>query len=232
MTAGQEIISALVAGGMDAIDAAALLARAGVEMVAPMSSKSVGALRQQRYRERNKSVTKRNDSITSVTRNEASQNVTERNESVTALRPDENAHISYLPSKEDNLSEKKESKEVRKKDRAAKKRNAPLRDDWAPSVHAYKVAEEHGVSLQIVEQIFRDYLKSSGKLYADYDAAFYNFLRNQRRFNGNVNHAKAENPRSGSIIAALDRALERSIAEDADLAAPANNLLSFSGRSV
>lgn len=224
---------------MSAAEAAGLVARAAVEMTGALTKKSAGAARQQRYRERHKasqsvtpeqkpSVTERNESVTRDADEKASQTVTNRNGSVTSLRPDQNAHISYLPTKEDSLSEKKESK----KERAPKKRNAPLPADWVPALHAYEVAEENGVNVQVVEQIFRDYLKSSGKLYADYDAAFYNFLRNQRRFNNGNGHAKAENPRSGSLIAVLDRALEQSIAEDAALAAPADIVLSLPRRSV
>lgn len=227
MNAVHSIIEALIAGGMNAADAAALVARAAVEMTAPAGAKSAAAARQQRYRDRKNSVTKRNESVTERNEDNRNETVTKRNEGVTPLRSAE-THISYLPSSSDNLTEKKESK----KERVFKKRNAPLPDDWTPSLRSYQIAEEHGANVQIVEQIFRDYLKSTGKLYADYDAAFHNFLRNQRRFSGNASHAKTENPRSGSLIAALDRALEQSVAQDAALAAPENTILSFPGRSV
>lgn len=220
----------MVAGGMDALDAAALVARAAVEMTAatPAAVKSIGALRQQRYRDRQKTVTRNVTSVTDHERNEASPNVTDRNENVTLLRSDETT-ISYFPSKEEIPEKKKESK----KERATRKRNAPLREDWAPSMKAFQIAEEHGVNVQVVEQIFRDYLKSSGKLYADYDAAFYNFLRNQRRFNGTANHGKAENPRSGSLIAAIDRELAKvEREENAAVAAPEDTVLRFPGRPV
>lgn len=117
-----------------------------------------------------------------------------------------------------------------KKERRAreKKRLGPLPESWQPPDIAYALASECGTTVPYVEAIFRDYLKSSGKLYADHDAAFCNFVRNQRKFNGQ-NHGKtSDNPKSGSLIAALDRALERSIAEDAALAAPAHPLLGFS----
>lgn len=230
MSAVKEIINALLAGGMDAIGAAALVARAAVEMTAaqPVMTKSVGAMRQQRFRDRHKSVTRDVTSVTEIERNEASPIVTKRNENVTPLRPDETA-ISYFPSKEKISVEKKESK----KERATKKRNAPLREDWLPSMKAYQIAEDHGVNVQVVEQIFRDYLKSSGKLYADYDAAFYNFLRNQRRFNGTGQNAKTENPRSGSLIAAIDRELAKvEREENAAIAAPEDTVLRFPGRPI
>lgn len=107
-----------------------------------------------------------------------------------------------LPS----LSSEETLKEVSKEPiraRASKTRAIPA--DWTPSEHSYAVAEQHGVQVQIVEQIFRDYLKSSGKLYADYDAAFYNFLRNQRRFNGSANGT----PQNKSVSAVAKRWAEQ-----------------------
>lgn len=215
---------------MNAAEAAGLVARAAVEMTGALTKKSSGALRQQRYRERNKAsqgdarsegegVTKRNESVTRDAQAEASQTVTDRNESVTSLRSDETPISFLLPTSEKILSEKKESK----KERAPKKRNAPLPDDWTPTVHAYQVAEENGVNVQIVEQIFRDYLKSSGKLYADYDAAFYNFLRNQRKFGGN--NGTSQNRSGGSLTASLRRDLaELEQSEGTDFALPNGSL--------
>ena len=226
MSAAHEIISALVTSGMDPVEAAALLSRAAVEMTVSTGGKSSGAIRQQRYRERNKGVTKRNETVTQHNELDRNETITNRNESVTSLHQQE-THISYLPSSI-NISEKKESK----KDRVSKKHNAPLPGDWAPSLRSYQVAEDHGVDVQAVEQIFRDYLKSSGKLYADYDAAFYNFLRNQRRFNGN-SHAKTQNPRSGSLIAAIDRELAKvQCEENADFAASENTIQLLPNRAI
>ena len=108
-------------------------------------------------------------------------------------------------------------------------RNEPLPEKWVPSEHAYRVAEENGVNVQIVEQIFRDYLKSSGKLYADYDAAFYNFLRNQRRFSGNNTYGTAQAKSGGSITASLRRDLaDIEQSEGSDFALPAGRLLRLS----
>lgn len=200
MTAAHELITALIKGGMDAIEAASLVARAAIEMTSP--AKSAGAIRQKRYRER---VTNRNESVTERNAAEHNEIVTNRNETVTSLRPAK-SDISYLlPSSSKDLSEKIESKEESKKERVSKKRNAPLPADWQPSLRSYQVAEQHGVSLQIVEQIFRDYLKSSGKLYADYDAAFNNFLRNQRNFGNGKNGTVPS--KSGSLIDSINRDL-------------------------
>lgn len=146
------------------------------------------------------------------------------------------AHTPEAPislSSSNSLSERKESKEVRKKDIARKKSLRPLSDDWVPSLRSYQIAEEHGQNVQVVEQIFRDYLKSSGKLYADYDAAFNNFLRNQHRFSGSRPHEKPAPRSGGSLIAALDRKLEELAAENgADRALPKSDLLSLSDGSV
>jgi hypothetical protein len=144
----------------------------------------------------------------------------------TNVRPDANPPLTYLLStKEKNLSEKKESK----KERIPKKRDGPLPSDWAPTIRAHQIAEENSVNVQIVEQIFRDYLKSSGKLYADYDAAFYNFLRNQRRFNGNANHGTSQAKSGGSLTASIRRELaELEQSEGSDFALPAGRILRLS----
>jgi hypothetical protein len=201
LNAAQAIVTKLIAGGMDPVEAASLLAHAVIEMTVPAGGKSSAAIRQQRYRERNKSVTKRNESVTEHNGVERNETVTNRNETVTPLRPG-NSPISYLlPSSSNSLSEKKESK----KERQPRKRNAPLPDDWAPSLRAFQLAEQCGQNVQIVEGIFRDYLKSSGKLYADYDAAFNNFIRNQQRFNGKNGTATSK---SGSLVESINRELE------------------------
>jgi hypothetical protein len=203
------LVEELIAAGTPPALAASVVARAVLagKDAAPYRDdlpdvRSKAAIRQQRYRERNANVTKRNENVTqrNVTQNVTKRNesVTERNENVTPLRPD-NSCI-YLSSSSSNLEDKKE----RKKERVPRKRNAPLSDDWSPSLKAYQLAEQCGQNVQIVEQIFRDYLKSSGRLYADYDAAFNNFIRNQQRFNGNVKNGKV-----GTFDAAYERVLEK-----------------------
>jgi len=191
MEATRELITALVAGGMDAAEAAGLVARAAVEMTASVTRKSTGALRQQRYRERNKA----SRNVTGETQMEASPNVTKRNEGVTCDAGGEKPPL-ILPSSlslEGGLSRKKESK----KERVQKKRNAPLPENWQPPPRAFDVAAELGLTLPPIEARFRDYLKSSGRLYADHDAAFCNFIRMTPKFggsghgNGTSNHSGA-----------------------------------------
>lgn len=91
-----------------------------------------------------------------------------------------------------------------KKERRAreKKRLGPLPEGWQPPDIAYALASECGTTVPYVEAIFRDYLKSSGKLYADHDAAFCNFVRNQRKFNGQ--NGKDHGQAKRGIIQAAD----------------------------
>lgn len=85
-------------------------------------------------------------------------------------------------------SKKLPEEEVKKERRTReKKRLGPLPENWQPPDNAYVLATESATTVSTVEPIFRDYLKSSGKQYADYDAAFCNFVRNQNKFNGNRN---------------------------------------------
>jgi len=223
LNAAQAIVTKLIAGGMDPAEAASLLAHAVVEMTVPAGGKSSNAVRQQRYRDRNKSVTKRNESVTEQNEPERNETVTNRNETVTPLHPG-NSPISYLlTSSSNNLSEKKESK----KERQPRKRNAPLPENWTPPLRAFQLAEQCGQNVQIVEGIFRDYLKSSGKLYADYDAAFNNFIRNQQRFNGGTKNGTTQ---TSSLTASIRRELaELEQSESPDFALPTGSLLRISG---
>lgn len=178
MSACGELIDALTAGGMDAADAATLVARAMVEMAPPKDTRSSAAKRQAAYRERNKA-------SLNVTHNKASQVVTNHNERDVSLRSDEKPPLilTSLPSTEETLKGKKE-KIVVTRARPPKKQLGPLPDDWKPPDRAFALAKECGTEVSHVEPVFRDYLKSSGKLYADHDAAFCNFIRNQHKFSG------------------------------------------------
>lgn len=194
MSATRELIAALVAGGMDTADAAGLVARAAVEMTVVVNAKSTGAIRQQRYRERNKAsqsvtrvtdqnITERNETSPNVTAEnvpDASPSVTNRNEP-SQSNAAANPPLTYLlPIQETGLSEKQESK----KERYLKKRNGPLPENWTIPARAIELAATLGLEIEPIEGRFRDYLASSGKLYADYDAGFCNFVRNTPNFNG------------------------------------------------
>lgn len=117
---------------------------------------------------------------------------------------------SLLVSSEDS------SKEEGKKDTRAraKKRLGSLPENWQPPLIAGKIAAECGTTVQHVEAIFRDYLKSSGKLYADHDAAFCNFVRNQQKFNGAKPNGKTHDQHALGGFSGLAEQLRRKIAED------------------
>jgi hypothetical protein len=101
MSAAKQVISALVAGGMDAVEAAALVAMAAVEMTAGAAQKSSGAIRQQRYRDRNKT----SQSVTLLQPVERNETITKRNESVTS-----NATSLSKEEKKEVIKEKRESR--------------------------------------------------------------------------------------------------------------------------
>jgi hypothetical protein len=82
--------------------------------------------------------------------------------------------------------------EARKKDidieagkrKSRKAKTIPLPKGWRPNANAITLANSLNVDLAEVEARFRDYLASSGKEYADYDAALRTFIRNTPKFNG------------------------------------------------
>jgi hypothetical protein len=117
--------------------------------------------------------------------------------------------------------------------RAPKKRPQRLPDSWVPSDKAYQIAEQFGQNVQVVEQIFRDYVASSGKLYADHDAAFNNFIRNQSNFNRGGNNGKPQARSSGSLLDAIDRELAKTeLSEEFDTALSAHSILRIPERSI
>src|SRR6185369_5121360 len=87
---------------MDPVDAASLVAAAAMELSANSSQKTAAAIRQQRYRDRNK----RNESVTNRNGEDAVSSVTNRNETVTNRNGVTSPSISLETNKE-------------KKDRAA-----------------------------------------------------------------------------------------------------------------
>lgn len=101
--------------------------------------------------------------------------------------------LTSLSSKpERDLKEKKVSKRA-----APKNRHTIIPAEWHPPDRAHAVAAEIGLTVSDIEPRFRDYLASSGKLYADYDAAFCNFVRNTPKFSG-AGKSNGHAPRPGS----------------------------------
>jgi hypothetical protein len=198
VSAANELIAALVAGGMDPAQAAGLIARAAVEMLGVRNQKSAGASRQQRYRERNKaslSVTrdgdeKRNEtsqSVTSLRSDEASQTVTNRNESVTS-------DVASLS--------KEEKKEVIKKEKG-EARGSRLPDNWEPPKADLEAAIEILGTTRADDELakFRDHWKAQpgGKgVRADWPATWRNWYRRTREF-GNRNVQSVSNHRTDTV---------------------------------
>jgi len=192
VTATAKLIAALTAAGMDAAEAAGLVACAAVEMTGELTRKSSGAIRQKRYRERNKalrsngsesdkSVTNRNETVTRYGSEEASRTVTEHNESVTSDAP---------PL---SLSKKEEE---RKKERGA----TPLRDDWRPDSEQWKRACRavglEGAELEL--RTFANKAREKGATSKDWNATWDTWITRA------INWAAKNKPKANTV-SELDR---------------------------
>ena len=185
MSAVRELIAALVAGGMDAIDAAALVARAGSELVSP--KKTAGAERQQRYRDRNKA----SRNVTPLRCAEASRNVTKRNESVT--------------SDALSLSLTSSSEVIQKKEGKRESRASALPDGWRPPEQAWTAAIASLGSLLRAEQEltkFRNHALDKGRVSKRWGAAWANWVERAIVYAGGVGNAPHQ-PKLGSVSAAF-----------------------------
>lgn len=191
MTATAQLIATLVAGGMDAAEAAGLVARAAVEMTGALTKKSSAAVRQQRYRDRNKasrcdatecdvSVTNRNETVTRYADAEASRTVTNRNESVTR----DDTPLSSLENKD-------------------RKRGERLPESWMPSDADRDFARKLGWSeIQIDAEAanFRDYWiakPGSGGCKLDWPATWRKWIRSSKVKPAGAPTAIAAHPTSG-----------------------------------
>jgi len=88
------------------------------------------------------------------------------------------------------------------------KRRSILPEGWAPNDSHHAIAAEQGVDLQSEATKFRDHAEATGRLMADWDAAFRTWLRNARRFGGSVTgHAPPKTTRTDRIIDAGHEAL-------------------------
>jgi hypothetical protein len=109
-------------------------------------------------------------------------------------------------------TESKKLTEVESKKEGArtKKRLGPLPDGWRPNPDAHSLAAELGLELAPIEIRFRDYLKSTGKQYADYDAALRTFIRNTPKFSGgrhgNGNRDQSQTGHAAFLAAAARKA--------------------------
>jgi hypothetical protein len=85
-----------------------------------------------------------------------------------------------------------------------KKRVGPMPENWSPPQRAFNLAVSLGLRVEDIEPRYRDYLASSGKQYADYDAGFCNFIRNTPKFSGGKNGST-----TGNILPAFDSLIDR-----------------------
>jgi hypothetical protein len=138
--AAREIIAALVAGGMDVVDAAALVARSTVEMNV-IKPPSKAALRTQKWRATKASQT--------VTRDVTNESVTER-------------HIPSPVTIGDVASLSTENKiQENKKKEGERHRGCRLPENWDPSIADFEAAVAAIGYKTAVEQLarFRDHWK-------------------------------------------------------------------------
>lgn len=88
----------------------------------------------------------------------------------------------FGPQVDRKWTKEEELKKDKKKINTHKARVGPLPSDWKVPARAYEIATAMGVDADDLALGFRDYLASTGKQYADYDAAFCNWVRNSQRF--------------------------------------------------
>jgi hypothetical protein len=161
-----ELVSRLVAQGIDVEEASEIVALAVAAGAATSAyRKSAGAVRQKRYRESLKGVTKRNESVTPLRSDERNESVTNRNESVTR----------------DAASLSKSNKIERKRERGTQ-----LSDGWRPSDTAWRSAVdrvgEQRAEIELVK--FRNHAADKGRVSKNWDAAFRNWIDRAIEYGG------------------------------------------------
>jgi Ni/Co efflux regulator RcnB len=128
---------------------------------------------------------------------------------------------------------KKESKEEGKKERA---RGSRLPEDWRLDQVDFDYALSKDIPKTKIPSIaegFANHHWAKGTVFLNWRAAWRKWIGNEIKFNGNKNgKIQHDNPKAGSLIGALDRAIQQSIAEDAALAAPTDIILSLPSRSI
>lgn len=211
MSAAREIISALVAGGMDAVDAAALVAQAAIEMGAVTPRKSTGAIRQQRYRDRNKasqSVTRYGEKDVVTDQDEASQSVTKRNDVTERY----DASLS-IEKKDSNYLLEREGSSKPKASRVKPRSRLP--EDWSLGEADYEYAAKHGFDRQKASpmgETFKNHHHGKGTLMADWHAAWRTWVGNEIKYSRGRNGAGSNQNRT-------DTAAGRAAAREADILA-------------
>lgn len=175
MSAVADLMRELINRGMDAAEAAALVARAGAEMSTPTRSKAAARTARWRENKASQSVTERHAVTVPETKSEPSPTVTERHK---ASQRD-GAHIS--------------KKEI---DRATTSRASRLPEGWKPSDEDVAYALAKGMHLArvapVAEKFKNHWLSKSGKnaTAINWHLKWCTWVMNEIEWNG----AKANRP--------------------------------------
>lgn len=158
MSAARDLVAALVAGGMDPIEASTLLARAAVEMTAVVIRKSPGARRQEAWRDRNKA----SQSVSARRDDEPSQSVSNRLEA----------------SQRDAASLSKKERKEDKKEKRESARASQLPEGWLPDEHVWKAAVDRiGLDRCNAEFTkFKNHAADKGRVSKNWNAAWRNWV--------------------------------------------------------
>lgn len=170
MSATRELVDALIAGGMHAAEAAALLARAAVEM--SVSGPSKAALRTRKWRAGQASQTVTGDDSVTV-----DESVTERH------KPSQNV------TGDDASLSKKERIEERKEVRGPRiARASQLPADWHPGENAWQAAVARiGQPRAVAElQKFKNHAADKGRVSKSWDAAWRNWVDRALDYGGGM----------------------------------------------
>lgn len=165
MSAVAELTETLIAGGMTPAAAAALLARAAVEMNSTSISKA--ALRTRRWREKKASqgVTERHTVTPGSETGIASPTVTDRHK----------ASHGDVPSLSKSLN----------KERKRERRAEQLSDAWEPKPPDWDFAvSQLGDAATLELQKFKDHARTKGRVAKDWDAAWRNWVRRAVEYRG------------------------------------------------
>jgi hypothetical protein len=176
MSAVRELTLVLIKAGLDPVDAATLIARAGVELAPPADTRTPGARRQAAYRERHKT----SQIVTEVTVAEASPSVTKRNET----------------SQSDAASLSKEDKKEEVKLKREGARASQLPADWRPDVAVWDETSEILSSNQRAEYEltkFKDHALEKGRTAKNWNAAWRNWARRSVEYGGRNGNGSSQN---------------------------------------
>jgi hypothetical protein len=106
---------------------------------------------------------------------------------VTSCRPEKEEKEEIVSADVAAPTQAKSNSTKRPKERASR-----IADDWCPSEAHRSKAKELGVNCATEAEKFVDYCKSKGRTYTDWEAAFRNWLRNAKQFQG-TNSPAADN---------------------------------------